>query len=162
MTERNTAQYKGFTISMALVDFIPIIFFCISGFIIFNRISSYLFIGGILLCTCAGLCKAGWKLIVSTLKKDYIILPKIFHVLMPIGFGVMATSIFFRLEAWGMLLKNLLMMPSLLLIVLGCIGMGFMVVFAIKLNGNSAKNNWIEQLTNTVSQMFFAIALIIS
>lgn len=159
MKQPETAASSGFTLSLALVDFLPVILFCLGGALVLGRLHSALFGVGVLLCTLAGLCKSGWKLVLSLTNRDFTLLTKLFHVLLPFGFALILLSVPFTLSAWSLLFRQLLVLPSLVFLILGSTGMALMGLFAVKLDGKKASSNWIEQLTNTAAQACFVLAL---
>jgi hypothetical protein len=162
MKQSSPASYAGFTLSMALTDTLPVILFCVGGALAFRRLQSPLFALGVLLSTAAGAFKAGWKLILALSRRDVTLLPRLFHILMPCGFALMILSIPASFAAWHTLFGSLLAMPSILFAGLGCAGMLLMAVFAAKLDGKNARDNWVEQLTNTTAQALFVIALLLA
>ncbi len=162
MKQNNSFSDNGFTLGMALTDFFPVALFCIGGMVLFRQLHNGLFFAGVLLSTLAGLCKAGWKLIISSSGRDIPLLPRLFHYLMPSGFVLMLFSVPFALSSWNILLGSLLRMPALIFVILGCIGMAMMMLFAVRLDRKKASSNWIEQLTNTVAQICFVLALLLA
>ena len=50
--------------------------------------------------------------------------------------------------------------PAVVFFAITVIGMICMSVFAVKLDGTKAKNNWIEQITNAVAQGCFLAGVI--
>ena len=61
---------EDFTLSMALVDCLPILFFSISSAILATRFDSRLFRVGVLLVILAGVLKAGWKFVIALHHRD--------------------------------------------------------------------------------------------
>ena len=119
---------EGFTVALALVDAIPVLFFGASMILIAAGFSSPLFMIGAVLSTLAGCCKVAWKLILGTSKKDVKWLNKCFLPLMGAGWLLILISlIFIRNGAasteWA---KGLLAMPSILLLALWIILMAAM------------------------------------
>jgi hypothetical protein len=161
MKQNKSLYGNGFTVGMALMDFIPTALFFVGGILAFKQIYSPIFFSGIVITTLAGLFKASWKLIFSLSHRDIQILTKLFHILMPCGFILILLSIPFTPNTWNTLLKEIITMPSLIFVILGCIGMAMMILFAVKLDGKKARSNWIEQSTNAIAQSFFVIALML-
>ena len=153
---------EGFTVALALVDAIPVLFFGASMILIASKLHSPLFVIGAILSTLAGCCKVAWKLILGTSKKDVKWLNKCFLPLMGAGWLLILISlIFIRNGAantdW---FKGLLAMPSVLFLVLWVImmvGMGWYK--KTRFENTDAKKNWTVQIINIIGQaaLFFAI-----
>lgn len=84
---------KDFSISMALVDYIPVIFFAISAVILlrdlYNKMSKgafALFSAGMINITCAGALKATYKLLYAAQICDFQALSDMFFPVQSIGF----------------------------------------------------------------------------
>ncbi len=161
--KNNTAgKYQGFSLSLAIVDALPVVIYGISGIIASKKISSILLLIGVILSLVGGISKVCWKAIIALKKKDFSLLTKLFHILMPSGFLLMLFSFATSHAKWFLLIKALVSMPSLLFLIFGVLGIVLMTIFAFKLPKNSAKANWIEQITNTVAQAMFLVALVLA
>ena len=68
--ERKDSVPKGFTLSMALMDSLPVLFFTISTIFIARHFPSLLFLIGIFFVILAGLLKVSWKLIIALTHRD--------------------------------------------------------------------------------------------
>lgn len=84
---------NDFSVSMALVDFIPVLFFAIAAVILqrdlYNKMSKgafALFAGGTIFVTCAGALKATWKLLYALGVCDFEALNAMFFPTQSIGF----------------------------------------------------------------------------
>lgn len=154
---------EDFTLTLALVDAIPVLFFAISCILIGRTLHSPLFIVGAALCLFAGACKVLWKIIVVLKKKNIWFLFVQMRRLMPAGFLIMVISVIILPQKKTTLapLLGLFSMPSLLFVLLWVLGMVLMGVFAKKLDNKSKKANWIEQITNGVAQICFTVALLL-
>lgn len=141
MKNKKSASAGGFTLGMALTDFLPVLFFGVSGAAAFSRLRSPLFGLGALLAVQAGCCKAGWKLAAAVRRKEIPLLTRLFHLLMPCGFALMLLSVPISLPEWSSLARDLLTMPSLGFAAAGCAGMAVMAVFAVRLDGRSIRAN---------------------
>lgn len=150
-----------FTLSLAIVDAIPVVTFCISMLIIGKIIESKLFALGALLCFCAGAAKVIWKIIVVINKKNIWFFFVQMRIIMPIGLLIIIISLFINSGNIAYLINGVTSMPSLLFFVFGLICMGLMLIFGFVLDGSKSKNNWIEQCTNIVAQLCFLIGLMI-
>ncbi len=101
MEQKNKFPYEGFTLGMAAVDTVPVVLFAAGGAIAAGRLQSVWFVLGVVLCTAAGGCKAGWKYVLALRRQDVPLLQRMFRVLMPSGFGLMLFSVPFAPAAWG-------------------------------------------------------------
>lgn len=145
---------EGFTLSLALVDAIPVLFFGASMIMVAARFNSPLFIIGAVLSTLAGCFKVLWKLILGVWKKDVRWLNKPFVPMQGTGFLLMIVSfvIGFGKINWGSLFSAITGFPSILFFVLWIAMMGTMGWFRKNKFDNSAKANWIAQFINCVAQ----------
>ena len=149
-----------FSISLALVDFIPVLFFSLSLIKISSFFANVLFLFGALLCLFAGLCKVLWKIIVVIRKKNIWWMFLQMRISMPIGMLLMVFSL---IPEFGNLsvLSALFHFPSHLFFIIGIFLMIAMIIFAFTLDGSKQKNNWIEQIVNSFAQFSFFIALLL-
>lgn len=155
---------ENFSISLVILDFIPVLFFSLSTFLIAYKIHSKLFIFGSFLCFCAGFCKVLWKFIVVIAKKNIWPLYIQLRFFMPLGFVFMIISIIlFRNQIDWKLVSNLIFsVPQIIFFALGILGMIFMGIFAFTLNGKDLKSNWLEEITNGLSQIFIFLGIVFS
>lgn len=72
MSEKMTKDKvpENFTIGLALVDAIPVLFFGAATILIGLIFKSWLFITGAVLCFTGGAGKVLWKILVATIKKN--------------------------------------------------------------------------------------------
>ncbi len=154
---------EGFSMKLALVDAIPVIFFGIDFLLIGRLFGSVLFIIGALLCLVAGAAKVLWKIIVVLKKKNIWALFIQMRILMPIGFGMMVLALIVNASrlSFPAILGGICSFPAVIFFALGVIGMAMMIVFAKKLDSSDLRSNWIEQLTNGAAQICFFIGLVI-
>lgn len=154
---------EGFTISLALVDALPVLFFCASMIVIGRLFSSPLFLIGALLCFFAGAAKVLWKVIVVLRKKNIWFLFLQMRILMPIGFALMLLSLIINRSEISIagIGVALIHMPSCIFFAIGILGMLLMMIFAAKLDSSDVKVNWIEQLTNGIAQAAFFVGLLL-
>ncbi len=78
-------KYENFTIQLALVDALPVLFFTIAMSIIAFHFNSLFFKIGVLLCIVGGVGKVIWKIIVALKDKDIHILFTQMRITIPIG-----------------------------------------------------------------------------
>lgn len=154
---------NDFDISLALVDSLPVLFFTVSMIIISVIFKSKLFLIGSLLMLFAGICKVLWKIIVATKRKNIWFLFIQMRITMPLGLLLIVASLIINrsLINLSIVLNNLLSLPQITFFIIGVIGMIMMIVFGFTLDGTKKKNNWIEQITNLISQLCFLIGIII-
>lgn len=162
MSDSNNNSYDGFTISLALVDAIPVLLFGGSSILIGLLFRSPLFITGAVLCFFAGLFKVLWKIILAACKKDVVIFNKQFRYVMCAGFVLIIISIIAdrsRISLPG-IWSCITSMPSMMFFILGICGMITMGVLGKKLDSSVAKNNWIEQCVNGAAQLCIFLGLL--
>lgn len=155
---------QDFTLSLALFDALPVIFFGISMIIIGTKFNSSLFIVGSILATFAGLSKVIWKIIVVKLKKNIWFFFVQMRITMPIGLLMIILSLIIQRNNIDIqnIFNIIISLPQLIFFIFGIIGMLMMLVFGFTLDGTKKKNNWIEQITNCLAQFFFLIGIILS
>lgn len=155
---------EDFTLSMAVFDGLPVIFFCIGILLISAKFTSPLFLAGGILCFFAGLCKVLWKIIVVLKKKNIWFLFMQMRTTMPIGFAMIIISLIINYKSINInnLFNIITTTPQLIFFILGAVGMILMTVFAFTLDGKKAKNNWFEQTVNCIAQLCFLIGIILA
>lgn len=147
-----------FTLGLAAVDAIPVLFFGASMIVAALLFKSVLFLIGALLCLFAGACKVIWKIIVVLKRQNIWWLFLQVRILMPIGLVLMIIG--------GILNRSNLSgigvgVASIVLFVLGLVGMVLMGVFGFALDSSNVRSNWIEQITNGVAQIAFFVGLLL-
>ena len=161
--ENNNTKYEGFTLSLALVDALPVLFFGGSSILIGLLFGSPLFLVGASLIFLGGLLKVLWKIILAVKNKDIPILNKQMKYTMLTGFGVVVASVAanFRridLRKIGKTVLSLPLLPFLLVFFLGMTAMG---VLGKKMDSTKARSNWIEQGVNGFSQLALFTGLLL-
>ena len=158
-------EHEGFTVGLALVDAIPVIFFSLSMIIIATALAGsgiafWVVLIGAILIVLSGLCKVLWKLFLGLKIGDIKILNKIFVPFMASGFMIAIVGAivgtFTHAIKWGGVLKAIVSLPALIFFVLGFCGMGVMgyVKSTNKREefNKDAKKNWIAQCVNGLAQ----------
>ncbi len=156
-------KYEGFTLTLALVDALPVLFFGGSSILIGLIFKSPLFIIGACLTFLAGFFKVLWKVILGVSGKDVPILNKQMRIVMPVGFLLMLISLIVdrkKISFPGMW-AAITGFPQIIFFILWVLGMVGMGVLAKKLDSSVAKNNWIEQCVNGTGQLCLFIGLLI-
>lgn len=146
---------EGFTMKLALVDALPVLFFGGSMVVVSLLFSSRLFLAGALLCLFAGAAKVLWKIIVVLRKKNVWWLFLQMRILTPIGFVLMLLSVIINAKSISFIKiwSAVTAFPAVLCFAAGLLGMVLMGIFSVKLDSGDVRSNWIEQLTNGLAQM---------
>lgn len=154
---------EGFTISLALVDAIPVLSFGISMAILASRFRSPLFMVGAGLSILAGCCKVAWKLVLGISKKDLRWLNRPFVPLQATGFLLMLISFIlgFGSIPWAGVLRSVTSLPSLLFFLAWLGLMGFMGWFRKhKFQNDNAHANWTAQIINALGQTCLLLGIL--
>lgn len=153
---------QDFSISLAIVDSIPVIFFGINCVLLGIDLKSVIFVIGAILCFLAGMGKVIWKIIAATKKKNIWPLFVQLRILMPLGFLLIILGIIFNRANidFEFLWRTITQMPKILFLILGVLGMILMTIFAFVLDNSKIRSNWIEQITNSISQISFFILIL--
>lgn len=145
---------ENFTLPLAVVDALPVLFFGGSVILIGLLFKNILFILGAVLCFWAGAAKVLWKIIVVLKKKNIWFLFMQMRIVMPLGFVLMLLAVILYRNSISLpaVFAAVLSFPSVIFFAVGLLGMALMGVFAAKLDSADVRSNWIEQLTNTFAQ----------
>ena len=154
---------EGFTVSLALVDAIPVLSFGISMVIIASRFDSPTFIIGAVLSVLAGCCKVAWKLVLGIAQKDLRWLNKPFLPMQITGFGFIIGSLIggWRKIGWTGVLAAVFSFPSILFFAAWITLMGFMGWYRKhKFRNEDAKSNWTAQIINAIGQTCLLLGIL--
>lgn len=154
---------EEFTLSLALVDFIPVLAFGIAIIMISSGFNSALFLIGAIISLLAGVFKVTWKLILGTTKKDVKWLNKSFIPMQSGGWVIMLLGILFNIGKinFANLLAAIVGMPQLIFFILWLGLMGTMIWYKKnKFERYSAKKNWTAEIINSCAQICLLIAVI--
>ena len=145
---------ENFTLSLAFVDALPVLFFGGSMILIGLMFGSPLFLTGAALCFWAGAAKVLWKIIVVKKKKNVWWLFLQMRIVMPLGFALMILAVIVNRSAINLpaVFAAIVSLPSVIFFAIGVTGMVLMGIFAAKLDSADARSNWIEQMTNALAQ----------
>ena len=145
---------ENFTLSLAFVDALPVLFFGGSMILIGLLFGSPLFLTGAVLCFWAGAAKVLWKIIVVKKKKNIWWLFLQMRIVMPLGFALMIFAVIMNRSAVNLpaVFAAIVSLPSVIFFAIGVTGMVLMGVFAAKLDSADVRSNWIEQITNALAQ----------
>ena len=161
----NEGTYEGFTVTLAMVDAMPVILFAATCAILGLTYNNILFTVGAVMTILGGMCKVLWKLLIATIHKDVRFLNRpLFIVLMPVGFLLMILSVVINGSSisWKVVGSRALSFPSIIFFVLGILGLTAMTIFFKKHDKTDARNNWIEQLTNCFAQGMILIGVVLA
>lgn len=162
MSTDRTDIPEGFTLSLALVDAVPVALFCASAAAFGTRVGSPLFVIGAVLAFLGGAGKVCWKLLIALAHRNAPILSRQMRVMMPMGFALMVAGAAMRWGEAAVVLARLAQMPSLALVLAWLACMCAMGYFAGHRNQGSARDNWVEQLTNALGQACLLAALLLA
>ena len=156
-------KYEGFTLTLALVDALPVLLFGGSSILLGIIFKSALFIAGACLVFLGGFLKVMWKVILALKKKDVVFLNKQMRYTMLAGLLLIIVSVIANIKRISLAAIGaaLIGLPQCIFFLLWVAGMVTMGVLAKKLDSSVAKNNWIEQSVNGAAQMCLFIALLI-
>ena len=154
---------KGFSVPMALVDLLPVVFFGLSAMKIGSLFHSTLFVIGSLICLISGVVKVLWKMIAAVSEKNIWPLFVQMRIFMPIGFVIMLAALIIDGANLSMaaIVAGILSFPSCIFFGIGIVGMIAMFVFAFKMDSSDPKVNWMEQGVNGLAQICFFIGLLL-
>ena len=154
---------ENFTLSLALVDALPVLFFGGSMVLIGLLFHSALFLLGAFACFWAGAAKVLWKIIVVTKKKNVWWLFLQMRIVMPVGFALMLLAVVLGRKTIHLpaVFAAVTSLPSVAFFALGVAGMVLMGVFAARLDSSDLRSNWIEQLTNTAAQAAIFVGILL-
>ena len=146
---------EGFTLALALVDAIPVLFFGASMILVASRFSSISFIIGAVLSTLAGCFKVTWKLLLGLKNKDVKWLNKCFIPMQSAGWLIMLVSfvIGFKKINWNNVLSSVTSVPSIILFIIWIAMTGVMVWYRKnRFRNDDAKSHWTAQWINCICQ----------
>ena len=138
---------EGFSVVMALVDLIPVVFFGLSAVRVGRLFQSALFVTGALICLFSGVVKVLWKLIAAVSRRNIWPMFVQMRIFMPVGFLL--------------LLAALIAGRACVFFALGALGMVCMCVFARRLDSGDPRANWLEQGVNALAQICIYIGLLL-
>ena len=154
---------EGFSVPMALVDLLPVVFFGLSAVKAGSLFQSTLFMAGAAVCLLSGVVKAGWKLIAAVSRRNIWPMFVQMRILMPVGFMTMLIALIVdRAGLNGEAMRaGLTGFPACLFFLAGALGIAMMVIFAFCMDSSDPKVNWMEQTVNSLAQICFFIGLLL-
>lgn len=146
-------EKQEFTLSLALADALPVLFFGAAAAVLGVKLQSALFLLGAVLCLLAGAGKVVWKLLIALRGKDVAFLGAQLRYVMPAGFALMLVgAMLAERETVRALLQSASRLPSAAFFALGVAGVIAMIVCAKKFDRRDVRGNWIEQCINAAAQ----------
>lgn len=154
---------ENFTLSLAAIDAIPVLFFGATMILIGAFFSNPLFLIGAIVVFVSGLIKVLWKVDVVIKKRNTWWMFLQMRIAMPIGFLIMIIGLVMSRKEIvpAVLISSICSLPSVIFFSFGIIGMILMIVFAVKLDSSDVKSNWIEQATNGIAQIAFFVGVLL-
>ena len=154
-------QGNRFTVSLALTDAVPVIFFGIAAGALGTKLHSAMFMTGAAVCLLAGLGKVIWKMVLALGGPDIAWLGAQLRYVMPVGFVLMIAGAVLsdRMAVRGVL-QSAVRMPSVLFFALALCGLAGMFVCAKRYDRRDVKGNWIEQGINLLAQACVMIGVL--
>ena len=149
---------ENFTLSLAIIDALPVLFFGGSIILLGLLFRKPLFLIGAILCFWAGAAKVMWKIIAAERKKNIWWLFMQMRIVMPAGFLLILLNL--KTIKLSVILSAVTSMPSVIFFAVGIAGMVLMGIFAAKLDSSDIRSNWIEQITNTVAQAAIFVGIL--
>ena len=146
-------EKNGFTLSLALADALPVLFFGVAAVVLGLKLKSALFFLGAVVCLLAGAGKVLWKRLLARRGKDVRLLGAQLRYLMPAGFALMIAGAFLADRAVVKALwRAARSLPSAAFFAAGIVGLAAMIVCAKKFDRRDVRGNWIEQCINAAAQ----------
>ena len=158
---RPDAVPEGFTSALAALDAVPVALFCLSSIVLGRRIASPLFVVGSVAAFAGGAGKVAWKALLALARRDVPFLARQMRYVMPLGFALMAAGAVMRLDALAGVLASLVRPPAVVALAgwAGCmVAMSYM---AAHNRQDVARDNWAEEVVNTVGQAALLLALLL-
>lgn len=154
---------QDFSLGLALVDAVPVLFFGATTIVAGTILESPLFVVGAVISFISGAVKVLWKIIEALKKKNIWWMFVQMRIAMPIGLLVLIAGFVSAIKHtdFSLLLHTVTSLPYIIFFTLGLLGMILMIVFAFTLDSSKPKSNWIEQITNGISQAMFFIGILL-
>lgn len=153
---------EGFTLSLALVDALPVILFALMSVALGQKLQSGLFVTGAIVTFLGGAGKVLWKLIIAVAHRNIPWLNRQMRLVMPVGFALMIAGAIAHRTNLVAVLTSLVRVPSVLFVCLWLLCMVAMGYFAGHRQQNDAHSNWVEQGVNTIGQAALLVAILLA
>ena len=135
--------------------------FCLSSIVLGRRITSPLFVVGSVVAFAGGAGKVAWKALLALARRDVPILARQMRYVMPLGFALMVAGAVMRLDALAGVLASLVRPPAVLALAAWAACMVAMSYMAVHNRQDVARDNWVEEVVNTVGQAALLLALLL-
>lgn len=154
-------QEETFSLPLALLDTVPVILFSITLILLMRAVPHPFIIIGGCCCILGGLGKVIWKLMIVLAHKDIPLLGAGLRYLMPLGFLLIVIG-FFLAERSSVILfwKQMASVPSLIFLILVCVGALLMLIFSKKFERLDVRGNWLEEITNVFLQTMVLLVVL--
>lgn len=162
MSDKNGGK-EGFTLGLALMDAIPCIAFGIDMSLLAKPLSSPLFLLGAVVSLFAGLAMVFYKIMLAVFKKDYPVCKKIMPIGMTIGWLTMIIAAVINSSKinLGAIWKAVSTAPAVIFFIAGIVAfIAFFTYFKTKFNADSAKDNWVEEILNAITQVCILLGVV--
>lgn len=170
---KSKEEYRDYTLGLALFDAVPVLLFLLTGVTVFLISGSRIFLAGVIASFIGGSSKVIWKLIVVIKGEDRSSLTRVFHIMLPAGFGLMLLAVIVGIVSdltkgpvpggrgtISGICEAFSMMPAALFFIAGIAGMCLMGYLGSHMD-DSAGSAWIEEIINTAAQLAFLAGVII-
>ena len=160
---KSNNKYEGFTLSLALVDALPVLLFGGSSILLGALFKSPLFIAGACVMFAGGFFKVLWKVLLAVNGSDVVLFNRQFRFTMMAGVFLILVSLVVdraNLSLDG-IVSGVTSIPACFFFLLWISGMIAMGVLGKKLDSTKSRSNWIEQCVNSAAQLCLFIALLI-
>ena len=161
-------SHPGFTLSLALMDAIPVLLFLATVVVAGTAVHNIVFTIGACFMVFAGVGKVLWKILLGLGKGDVKFLNTLFAPLMIIGFLLIICGVVIAFKkqvlTWGMIKTDILSFPAIVFIGLAVVGLCLMTIIRINHSADELSTqagvNWMAEWTNTFAQAFLLIGMI--
>ena len=158
---KSKEEYRDYTLGLALFDTVPVLLFLLTGVTVFLISGSRIFLAGVIASFIGGSSKVIWKLIVVIKGEDRSSLTRVFHIMLPAGFGLMLLAVIVGIVSdltkgpvpggrgtISGICEAFSMMPAALFFIAGIAGMCLMGYLGSHMD-DSAGSAWNEEIINT-------------
>lgn len=161
----NKGGKEGFTLGLALMDAIPCIAFGVDMLMLSKPLKSTLFLIGALFVFAAGMFMVIYKLCLAIAKKEYPGLKKAMPIVMSAGWIMIIIALIIKRKmiSFAGIWAGISSMPACIFFIAGLVSfIAFITYFKTKFNADSAKDNWVEEILNALTQTCFMIGVILA
>lgn len=154
---------ENFTLPLVVTDAVPVVLFGVNMIVFGSIVHNLLFVIGACICLAAGISKVVWKLIVVLKKKNVWGLFLSMRYVMPVGFAFFLAGMLIDGVSNGSpyIGQAMVARPNAIFFMIGFLGLLLMAAFACVLDSSKVRNNWIEEITNGLSQLSFLVGLLL-